>query len=73
MKKTRKSKKEFTTISIPTQLFKKVEKHMSGTGFPSVSSYVAFLLRMVISEKGNDKADYEATIIKKRLEDLGYM
>lgn len=73
MKQKRGSKTEFTTVSIPTQLFKKIEKHIESTGFPSVSSYVAFLLRMVISEKGNSKADYEAEIIKKRLQELGYI
>lgn len=73
MKQKRGSKTEFTSVSIPTQLFKKVEKHVEGTGFPSVSSYVAFILRMVISEKGNSKADYEAEIIKKRLRELGYI
>lgn len=73
MRTSRKSKTEFTTISIPNQLFKKVEKHIEDTGFPSVSSYVAFVLRMLLSEKGNDKADYEAQIIKKRLRDLGYI
>ena len=64
---------EFTTISLPSRLFKKVEKHVENTGFPSVSSYVAFILRTLISEKSNKKADYEAEIIKERLRELGYL
>jgi metal-responsive CopG/Arc/MetJ family transcriptional regulator len=67
------SKIEFTSISIPTALFRKVEKHIANTGFPSVSSYVAYILRTLLSEKSNSKADYEAETIKKRLKELGYM
>lgn len=73
MKVKRAKRTEFTSISIPSQLFKKVEKHMADTGFPSVSSYVAFILREVLSEKGNKKADYEAEIIRNRLRELGYL
>jgi Arc/MetJ-type ribon-helix-helix transcriptional regulator len=73
MKVSRKKKMAFTTISLPTQLFKKVEKHVENTGFPSVSSYVAFILRTLLSEKTNKKADYETEIIKERLRELGYL
>ncbi len=74
MKTKRAVKQEFTTISLPTVLFKKVEKHIEGTGFPSVSGYVAFLLRVLLSESGKDgKANYETDVIKKKLKDLGYM
>lgn len=73
MKNKRENKIEFTTISIPRQLFKKTEKHIANTGFPSVSSYVAFILREVLSEKGNAKADYEAEVIRNRLRELGYL
>ena len=51
MKVKRESRTPFTSISIPMQLFQKVEKHIADTGFPSVSSYVAFILREVLSEK----------------------
>jgi Arc/MetJ-type ribon-helix-helix transcriptional regulator len=73
MKVNRDKKTAFTSVSIPTVLFKKVEKHVSSTGFPSVSSYVAFILRTLLSEKGNKKADYETDIIKERLKELGYL
>ena len=73
MKVKRANRIEFTSISVPTRLFKKVEKHVENTGFPSVSSYVAFILRTLISEKSNKKADYEAEIIKERLRELGYL
>ena len=71
MKVKRNKKIEFTSISLPSTLFKKLEKHIENTGFPSVSSYVAFLVRTVFSEKGNRKADYEAETVKNRLRELG--
>lgn len=67
------NKIEFTSISIPTTLFRKVEEHIANTGFPSVSGYVAYILRTLLSEKSNSKADYEAEVIKKRLKELGYL
>lgn len=73
MKKNRLKKISFTSISIPSTLFKKVEKHIENTGFPSVSSYVAFILRNILSEKGSKKADYETELIKNRLKELGYL
>ena len=75
MKKQRRTKKqEFTSISIPTVLFKKIEKHIEDTGFPSVSGYVAYILRVLLSEKkdGGSKSDYEAELIRKKLKELGY-
>ena len=74
MKVERAKRKEFTSVSIPTTLFKKTEKHIENTGFPSVSSYVAFLLRMILSDKKtSDKSNYETDMIKRRLKELGYL
>ena len=73
MKIKREKRISFTTISIPSTLFKKLEKHIENTGFPSASSYVAFLIRTILSEKGNKKADYEAEMVKSRLKELGYL
>ncbi len=46
-----KRKKKFTTVSIPTPLFKKVEERIKGTGFTSVSSYVTYVLREIVAEE----------------------
>ncbi len=73
MKGARHRRTEFTSVSIPRQLFEKVERHVENTGFPSVSAYVAFVLRTILSESGNKRADYEASIVKKRLSELGYI
>ncbi|MCL4383329.1 MAG: CopG family transcriptional regulator [Candidatus Marsarchaeota archaeon] len=74
MKVKREKKQEFTSISIPLPLFKKVEKHIQNTGFQSVSSYMSFLLRIILSEKNlDDKKFYEAKLIRKKLKQLGYI
>ncbi len=44
-------KKKFTTVSIPGPLFKKIEERIKGTGFTSVSSYVTYVLREIVSEE----------------------
>jgi len=69
--------KKFTTISIPTPLAEKIKKQIKGTGFTSLSSYVTYVLREVISgiEKESDhtfsKEDEER--VKERLRALGYL
>lgn len=67
-------KHNFTTVSIPTPLFKKIEGEIKGTGFPSVSSFVAFVLREVIlsGKKGEPFSTRDREKIKERLEKLGY-
>jgi Arc/MetJ-type ribon-helix-helix transcriptional regulator len=68
--------KKFTTVSIPTPLFKKVEERIKGTGFTSVSSYVTYVLREIIAEEKDEvepftKEDEER--VKERLRALGYL
>lgn len=68
--------KKFTTVSIPTPLFKKIEDRIKGTGFTSVSSYVTYVLREVVSEEEEEgepftKEDEER--VKERLRALGYL
>ncbi len=76
-----KSKKEkarkFTTVSIPTPLFKKIEERIKDTGFTSVSSYVTYVLREIVAEEEEEteepftKEDEER--VKARLRALGYI
>lgn len=68
--------KKFTTVSIPAPLFKKIEQRIKGTGFTSVSSYVTYVLREVVSEEEEEaepftKEDEER--VKQRLRALGYI
>jgi len=69
--------KKFTTVSIPAPLFKKIEERIKGTGFTSVSSYVTYVLREVVSEEEEDKAEpftkEDEKRVKERLRALGYI
>ena len=73
----KKDEKKFTTISIPTPLAEKIKKRIKGTGFTSLSSYVTYVLREVISgmeeeqEEAFSKEDEEK--VKERLRALGYL
>lgn len=73
------NKVEYTTVSIPKPLAKKVKERMKGTGFSSVSSYVTYVLRQVISsieEEERAKQAFskeEEEKVKQRLRDLGYI
>jgi Arc/MetJ-type ribon-helix-helix transcriptional regulator len=72
-----KDDKKYTTISIPTPLAEKIKKRIKGTGFTSLSSYVTYVLREVISgieedaEEAFTKEDEEK--VKDRLRALGYL
>lgn len=75
MKKKSKPKK-FTTVSIPTTLFKKVEDRIKGTGFTSVSSYVAYVLREIVAEGEEEEEPFtkeDEERVKERLRALGYI
>ncbi len=68
--------KEFTDVSIPTSLYKKIEEKIKGSEITSVSSYVAKVLRENLSKEETTqealtKEDEEK--IKKRLKALGYI
>ena len=70
-------RRKFTTISIPVQLFEKIKKQIENTGFPSVSSYVGYLLREVLIEAHESGempfAREDAEKIRRRLRALGYL
>ena len=72
-------KVEYTTVSIPKPLADKVKERMKGTGFSSVSSYVTYVLRQVLSSIESEEKSKEAFTeeeeekVKQRLRDLGYI
>ena len=75
-KKETEEKKKFTTVSIPTPLFKKVEERIKETGFTSVSSYVTYVLREIIAEEEEEKEPFseeDKERVKERLRALGYI
>ena len=73
-----KPKGKFTTVSIPVPLFNKVQKRIEDTGFTSVSSYVAYILRELIANEDESNSDdpfskKDEEKVKARLRALGYL
>ena len=69
--------KKYTTISIPTPLAEKIKKRIKGTGFTSLSSYVTYILREIISgEKEGSEEPFtkeDEKKVRERLRALGYL
>jgi len=68
--------KELTSITIPKQLADKIKEKIKGTPFHTVSSYITFIMRLVLLEKkdGDEaftKEDEEK--LKSNLKKLGYI
>lgn len=68
--------KEFTTVSIPTSLYKEIEEKIKDLEITSVSSYITKILREKLSQKEESaealsKEDEEK--VKERLKALGYI
>ena len=74
-KERKQEKEKFTEVLIPTSLFEKIRERIKGTGFSSVSGYVTYVLKEVLSEEEEEevfsKEDEEK--IKARLKALGYI
>lgn len=76
-------KSGYSTISIPKPLADKIKKRCEGTGFNSLSGYVTYVLRQVISniedKEKTTKQPQEAFSqdeerkVKERLRSLGYL
>ncbi len=72
-------KVEYTTVSIPKPLIEKIKERMKGTGFSSVSSYVTYVLRQILSSIEEEERTKQAFTkeeedkVKQRLRDLGYI
>ena len=68
--------KDFTPVSIPTSLYKKIEEKIKGTEYTSVSSYVTKILRESLTKDEENKEVFsteEEEKIKERLKALGYI
>jgi|Deesub1362B_J571_1020462.scaffolds.fasta_scaffold00344_27 Arc/MetJ-type ribon-helix-helix transcriptional regulator len=75
-RKERKEKEKFAEVLIPTSLFNKIKERIKGTGFSSVSSYVTYVLKEVLSEEEEEKEVFtkeDEEKIKARLRALGYI
>jgi Arc/MetJ-type ribon-helix-helix transcriptional regulator len=68
--------KEFTTVSIPTSLHKKIEEAIKGTDVASVSSYIVKVVREALSKTESPEAVFskeDEEKVKDRLKALGYI
>ena len=76
MKKAKKrdeNKVVYGTISLPMPLIDKVKQRIKGTGMPSVSSYVSFILRQMLSSSPKALMNSEEVKeIQSKLKSLGY-
>mgnify|MGYP000253423839 FL=1 len=70
---------KYTTVSIPVTLYKRIKEMIKDTGFTSVSQFVIYVLREVVSSmeeekiKGEAISDEEKKRIIERLKKLGYI
>lgn len=74
-----KDRGKYTTVSIPITLYKRVKEFIEDTGFTSVSQFVTYVLREVISSmeaeklKGETITEEEKRHIIEKLKRLGYL
>ncbi|MBI5392772.1 CopG family transcriptional regulator [Candidatus Woesearchaeota archaeon] len=58
-----------TTVSIPRPLAEKIKKRCQGTGFNSVSSYVTYVLRQVLSNVESKEQKKEKPAVENTAEE----
>lgn len=69
----------YTTVSIPITLYRRIKEMIKDTGFTSVSQFVIYILREVISSmeeeklRGESLSEEEKKRIIDRLKRLGYL
>ncbi|MFW5996274.1 MAG: ribbon-helix-helix domain-containing protein [Halanaerobiaceae bacterium] len=71
------------TIKIPRNLYNKLNKIIEETGFNSVTEFIVYIIRDIVSTAEMDSEDLEpeaqaltgeeVEMIKKRLRSLGYL
>ncbi len=64
--------KKFKTISIPKTIYEATEAYIKDKGFPSVSSFAAYILREYV-KGGKEELNADARRVKKRLKEMGYL
>ena len=70
-------RKEKVTIKIPRPLYAKLQAVIRGTGFNSVTDFIVYVLRDIVSSQGRaggeDLTPDEIRRIRERLRSLGYL
>jgi Arc/MetJ-type ribon-helix-helix transcriptional regulator len=62
------TKVETVTLKIPRPLYERLQVVIEDTGFRSVTEFVLYVLRDLAGDETHDM-----DVVKKRLEDLGYL
>ncbi len=72
-----KTEKDKVTIKIPRQLYDNLSHIIEGRGFNSVTEFIVYVLRDLISSRSIKKepslTKEEIEMVKKRLKSLGYL
>ena len=75
----KKPRGKYTTVSIPITLYRRIKEMIKDTGFTSVSQFVIYVLREVVSSmeeekiKGESLSEEEKKQIIEKLKKLGYI
>jgi Arc/MetJ-type ribon-helix-helix transcriptional regulator len=67
---------EKVKVELPKSIIEKIKKRINGTGFESVSSYIAYVLDEILNETDDDSDDFtdeDEKKVKERLRALGYL
>ncbi|MBD3287327.1 CopG family transcriptional regulator [candidate division KSB1 bacterium] len=70
------SQENKVTIKIPRPLYNRIKKIVEGSGFNSVTDFIVYVLRDIVSSKQAEDEQLtkeELTAIRKRLKSLGYL
>ena len=69
--------KDKVTLKIPRPVYDNLSEIIKGSGFNSVTEFVVYILRDLISSKATagepSLSKQEINIVKKRLKSLGYL
>ena len=72
-----KKEKEKRIVSIPAEIYDRIDERVKTTGFDSVDEYVIFVLAEVLKDEGDEGevafTKEEEAEVKKRLKALGYL
>ena len=68
-----KKEEEKRIITLPTELYQRIEERVEATGFDAVDEYVIFVLDEILAEGGVSGKEEEEEEVKKRLRALGYL
>ena len=71
------AEKDKVTLKIPRELYESLKEMIDGTGFSSVTEFIVFVMRSLVSSgkiKEDDKlTEDEVKAIRDRLRRLGYL